>query len=314
MSLAVTAAFAGCSNAPGTLGTVPSAVPSAASSSLSAQGGTPTVRFYHADIAPATAAANSAVAVSVTIYNCAAATAGCAGQATTSTQHMKSATVAVPAGFTVTSSLVATVSGGKTWTANLVAGTIQLVSVSGDNNALLQGEWVKVAFTATAASTCGAYAFTSVGYNGSDFATPYTIVGDQPSIAVTGCGSVCTLSQGYWKTHEDAWPVSTLTLGSVSYTQAQLLSILHQPVGGNGLVSLAYQLIAAKLNKAAGADTSALGTAIADADALIGSLTVPPVGTDWVAPSTTGALTTALDQFNTGVVGPGHCSSDSSAD
>jgi hypothetical protein len=39
----------------------------------------------------------------------------------------------------------------------------------------------------------------------------------------------CTLTLGYWKTHggtgpqANAWPVNSLTLGSVTYTQAQLL-------------------------------------------------------------------------------------------
>jgi hypothetical protein len=43
-------------------------------------------------------------------------------------------------------------------------------------------------------------------------------------------GQNCTFTQGYWKTHPTAWPVLSLTLGTVSYTQAQLLAILGQPV------------------------------------------------------------------------------------
>src|SRR3989344_377587 len=58
----------------------------------------------------------------------------------------------------------------------------------------------------------------------------------------------CTLTQGYWKNHPDSWPVSSLILGTTVYTKAQLLTIFGQPVAGNGLVSLAHQLIAAKLN------------------------------------------------------------------
>jgi len=111
-------------------------------------------------------------------------------------------------------------------------------------------------------------------------------------------GNDCTLTQGFWKNHPDAWPVSSLTLGSVTYTQAQLLAILTQPVKGNGLVSLAHQLIAAKLNIANGADPTGIAATIAAADAMIGGLYVPPVGTGYLAPGTTSALNDALDVFN----------------
>jgi hypothetical protein len=128
----------------------------------------------------------------------------------------------------------------------------------------------------------------------------------------------CTLTQGFWKTHgptacvtgnnTNEWPAfTTLTLGTVSYTDAQLCSILNQSTAGNGLVALAHQLIAAKLNIADGADGSAIATTIAAADAAIGSLVVPPVGSGALAPSSVSPLVTALDDYNNGVTGPGHC-------
>ena len=116
----------------------------------------------------------------------------------------------------------------------------------------------------------------------------------------------CTFTQGYWKNHPDAWPVSSLTLGTVTYTKAQLLSIFGAPVKGNGLISLAHQLITAKLNGAT-SSTPGIGQAIADADALIGSLVVPPVGAGYLAPSSTSSLIGTLDNWNNGVAGPGHC-------
>jgi hypothetical protein len=64
-----------------------------------------------------------------------------------------------------------------------------------------------------------------------------------------------------------------ITLGTVSYTQAQLLPILDQPAKGNGLVTLAHQLVAAKLNVAHGADPADAAQAISDADAMIGGHT-----------------------------------------
>jgi len=132
------------------------------------------------------------------------------------------------------------------------------------------------------------------------------------SLAVSGAtteSTNCTYTQGYWKNHPNAWPVTSLTLGTVSYTKAQLITILGTSVGGNGLISLAHQLIAAKLNIAQGADPSAAAAAIAAADALIGGLVVPPIGAGYLDPSDTSSLTQTLDDYNNGVIGPGHCGS-----
>jgi hypothetical protein len=127
----------------------------------------------------------------------------------------------------------------------------------------------------------------------------------------------CTYTQGYWKTHGPAgcargnnmneWPVTTLMLGSRTYTDAELCAILNTPVQGNGLINLAHQLIAAKLNVANGASGSSINSSITAADALIGSLVIPPVGSGYLAPRATSALVTALSNYNEGITGPGHC-------
>jgi hypothetical protein len=125
--------------------------------------------------------------------------------------------------------------------------------------------------------------------------------------ATTTDNTNCTYTQGYWKNHEEDWPTASVTLGTVVYTAAEADAILEQSVQGNGLVSLAHQLIAAKLNIANGADPSAASAAIASADALIGGLVVPPIGAGYLAPNTTSSLTQTLDDYNNGVIGPGHC-------
>ena len=137
------------------------------------------------------------------------------------------------------------------------------------------------------------------------------------SCSTLACGSAetCTYSQGYWKTHgpiptgnnANEWPVTSLSLGNVSYTDLELLAIFGTPAQGNGLIALAHQLIAAKLNAAKGADASAIAGSIAAADALIAGLVVPPVGTGSLAASATSALTAALAGYNEGLTGPGHC-------
>jgi hypothetical protein len=129
----------------------------------------------------------------------------------------------------------------------------------------------------------------------------------------------CTFTQGYWKTHgpgdcqagnnSNEWPVSGLTIGSVAYTDAQLCSILGEPAQGNGLLTLAHQLIAAKLNVANGGGCTAVVSYIIAADALIGNRVVPPAGAGSLSAASTSALTVTLDQFNNGILSgcPLHC-------
>lgn len=71
---------------------------------------------------------------------------------------------------------------------------------------------------------------------------------------------------GYWKNHPEAWPVTSVTLGGHPYTQAEAIDILKAAVKGDKSLSMAKQLIAAKLNVAAGNDDSCISDTIAAAD------------------------------------------------
>lgn len=125
------------------------------------------------------------------------------------------------------------------------------------------------------------------------------------SLNVTGTTSGesdCQKTQGFWKNHPSAWATGNVTLGTVNYNQGQLLAIFGQPAAGNGLLILAHQLIAAKLNIAAGANPAPIAATISAADALIGGLVVPPVGGGFLAPASTSALTQTLDDFNNGII------------
>jgi hypothetical protein len=116
--------------------------------------------------------------------------------------------------------------------------------------------------------------------------------------------SHCTLTQGGYKNHYNnlltAFPAGGLTLGTVFYTNAQLNAIMqNNAVGGNGLISLAHQLITAELNIYYGSTPSqAVLNAINDANTLIGSLQVPPVGSGHLAPSATSSDESVFDTFN----------------
>ena len=128
-----------------------------------------------------------------------------------------------------------------------------------------------------------------------DFIDDVSVISESPSAA-------CVQGQGYWKNHPDQWPVLQLVLGNNAYNKDQLLSILSQPVRGNGLVMLARQLIAAKINSANGADTSCIEQTLADADALMGDLLVPPVGDGFLGPADVSGLAAILDGYNQGAL------------
>ena len=135
------------------------------------------------------------------------------------------------------------------------------------------------------------------------------------SATLTTSTLVSECTQGFWKTHglppckqgnnTDVWPLSCfpMTLGTVSYNRAQICSILLQNVGGNGLISLAHQLITTKLNGCSTSNLAPVLATIAAANALIGGLVVPPVGGGFLNPSATSALTETLDDYNNGLLG-----------
>ena len=121
--------------------------------------------------------------------------------------------------------------------------------------------------------------------------------------AQTAGSAECT--QGFWKNHPDVWPPSCtpIMLGTVTYSKADLLAIFGEPAVGNGLISLAHQLITAKLNVCNGSSPAPIAATIAAADALIGGLVCPPIGSGYLQPSLSSPLTEKLDRFNNGKLG-----------
>ncbi len=91
--------------------------------------------------------------------------------------------------------------------------------------------------------------------------------------AVTNPG---TGTPGYWKTHPEAWPVETITVGTTTYTKAQAIALLEQ-VGKDKTLTMFSSLVPAMLNVAIGNDSSCVSSTIAQAQ--VWMTNYGPVGT-----------------------------------
>lgn len=106
-------------------------------------------------------------------------------------------------------------------------------------------------------------------------------------------------TRGYWRNHPEAWPVTSLVLGSKTYTKNEALAILKKSTSGDKTYSMAAQLIATKLNLLRGNGASCIGATVIAADAW---LALNPIGqgcsfSDWVTGS---PLHSKLDDYNNG--------------
>ncbi len=132
------------------------------------------------------------------------------------------------------------------------------------------------------------------------------IWGVSPTPTPTPNANNCTYTMGYWKNHPEAWPVEEITIGGVTFAKAAAIVILETEPGGDATYILAHQLIAAKLNVLKGADPGAVTTTITDADNWLGEHLL---GSDPSNPDRAQgiALADTLDEYNNGVIDPGHC-------
>ena len=163
-------------------------------------------------------------------------------------------------------------------------------------------------------ASCGDYTVDNIA----TFTTNDTLTSgsDGWSVAVNvPCLAGCSLTPGYWKTHsaygpapyDNTWALigegTTFFLSGQSWYQVLWTS----PSGGNAYYILAHAYIAAKLNGLNGADTSAVTAQIAHAEALFAAYSPSsslsrPVREDFINTAS------ILDQYNNGLIGPGHCS------
>jgi len=149
--------------------------------------------------------------------------------------------------------------------------------------------------------------FGDVSYFGDAGVAVYDDLSIHPVHRVQQPAGACPLSQGFWKNHDDAWPVDSLALGAETYTITEMLDLLRTPPRGDASLILAHQLIAAKLNVANGSDASPISSVIAESDAILGGF----VGKlpHRVSPSSESggrmvAAASVLDDYNNGVLTP----------
>ncbi len=137
---------------------------------------------------------------------------------------------------------------------------------------------------------------------------PVAVIGDPPPAA-------CTYTQGYWKQHPELWDDAGdakvfLTTDLFYNSGVGNLTIMRMPPkGGNAYEILAHQWIAASLNlNGAAAGVTEVDDALAGAAAYF---TAQPTGIPNPVEPTRSQLVSwaaTLDNFNKGLIGPGHCS------
>lgn len=135
----------------------------------------------------------------------------------------------------------------------------------------------------------------------------------------------CTLTIGYWKTHggfgpqpdyvTQYLPIWLGTSGGAKSMNVNSGVIAHDilvmktyGVPSNGITKLYAQLLGAKLNIAAGASNGAVSSVISAADTFLATHNY----LDWASLSKTNQKLvlnwqSTLDNYNNGLIGPGHC-------
>lgn len=164
---------------------------------------------------------------------------------------------------------------------------------------------------------CGEFTVTNVA----SFVTTDTEATDSATWTVdvsVPCARGCTLTQGYWKTHSDRGPApyddAWKNLGPMEEETLFFSSghswygVFWTPPAGNAYYNLAHQYMAAKLNVLDGASTTTdVDAALAAAEAFLTGRN-PTSRLTKTDRATALALASTLDQYNNGLIGPGHCS------
>ena len=117
----------------------------------------------------------------------------------------------------------------------------------------------------------------------------------------------CSYTQGWYKNPKHTWPAGAIQRGTSFDGGASAETILNTPPKGNVYYILAHQYITALLNVQGGASSTDITQALADAaDYFADASPNSPLPSGWTKDEVT-ALAGALDDYNNGLTGPGHC-------
>lgn len=135
---------------------------------------------------------------------------------------------------------------------------------------------------------------------------------------VTCAPTSCTLTQGYWKTHsshgpapyDDTWTSIEPSGESTTFFLSGMSWFgVYSIVPRDGAYwQLAHQYVAAKLNSLNGTSLASVQASFDAATAFLTAHTPAQVGKNGPLANQAKQLAAALDAFNSGRVGPGHCS------
>lgn len=137
------------------------------------------------------------------------------------------------------------------------------------------------------------------------------------TVTCQSTGNNCTLTQGYWGTHsrygparyDETWALVGEDSPFFDTGKTWYETIQTNP-RGNAYYILANQYVAATLNGLHGADTSSVAAALAHATTLLNQYDGNPLAMSAITGSVREdfvATAAILDQYNNGLIGPGHC-------
>ncbi len=113
-----------------------------------------------------------------------------------------------------------------------------------------------------------------------------------------------TGTPGFWKNHDEVWPVDSITVGGVIYTKEEAISYLWMPEKGDKTYTIFRALVSAKLNILIGNNDSCIAESISAADNWL--LTYGPVSNGIKGSSDAWGegepLYLNLDQYNNGLL------------
>jgi hypothetical protein len=111
-----------------------------------------------------------------------------------------------------------------------------------------------------------------------------------------------TGTPGYWKNHPEAWPVNSIKVGGVTYTEALAISWLSK-TGKDKTVTMFQSLVSAMLNVMIGNDGSCINTSITQGNAW---LAANPLGSNVAGGSQAWAIGdpihNTLDAYDNGLL------------